>query len=40
MNEHITSVLSGNESVALLLVKPFDTTFGHYNSPPLFSELT
>jgi hypothetical protein len=40
VNEDITSIISGNESVALLLVKPFDTTFGHYNSPPLFSELT
>jgi hypothetical protein len=40
VNEYVTPILSGNESVALLLVKPFDTTFGHYNSPPLSSELT
>jgi hypothetical protein len=34
MDEDITSIISGNEPIALLLVKPFDTTFGHYNSPP------
>jgi len=32
--EDIIPVVSGNESVALLLIKPFHTTFGHYNSPP------
>jgi hypothetical protein len=34
MDKNITSIISGNEPVALLLIKPFDTTFGHYNSPP------
>jgi len=34
MDKDITSIISGNEPVALLLIKPFDTTFGHYNSPP------
>jgi hypothetical protein len=34
--EDIISVVSGNEPIALLLVKPFHTTFGHYNSPPFF----
>jgi hypothetical protein len=34
MNEHVIPFIPGNESKALLLVKPFHTTFGHYNSPP------
>ena len=34
--EDIISVVSGNEPIALLLIKPFYTTFGHYNSPPFF----
>jgi hypothetical protein len=34
--EDIISVVSGNEPIALLLIKPFHTTFGHYNSPPFF----
>jgi hypothetical protein len=34
MDKDITSIISGNEPIALLLIKPFDTTFGHYNSPP------
>ncbi len=37
VNEDIISVVSRNEPVAFFLVKPFDTTFGHYNSPPFFS---
>jgi hypothetical protein len=32
--EDIISIISGNEPKALLLIKPFYTTFGHYNSPP------
>jgi len=36
VNEDIISAVAGNESEALLLIKPFYTTFGHYNSPPLF----
>jgi len=36
MYEDIISVISGNEPKALLLIKPFYTTFGHYNSPPFF----
>jgi hypothetical protein len=32
--EDIISIISGNESIALLLIKPFHATFGHYNSPP------
>ncbi len=36
VNEDIISVISGNEPVALLLIKPFYTTFGHHNSPPFF----
>ncbi len=36
MNEDIISVISGNEPKTLLLIKPFYTTFGHYNSPPFF----
>ena len=36
VHEDIISVISGNEPIALLLVKPFHTTFGHYNSPPFF----
>ncbi len=39
MDENITSILPGNESIALLLIKPFNPTFGHYNSPPLFLKL-
>jgi hypothetical protein len=39
MHEDVISIVSGNESKTLLLIKPFYTTFGHYNSPPLFSEL-
>jgi hypothetical protein len=34
MDKDITSIISGNEPIALLLIKPFDTTLGHYNSPP------
>jgi hypothetical protein len=34
MDKDITSIISGNEPIALFLIKPFDTTFGHYNSPP------
>ena len=40
VDKHITSIISGNEPIALLLIKPFNTTFGHYNSPPLLSGLT
>jgi hypothetical protein len=40
VNEDITSIISGNEPITFLLVKPFNTTFGHYNSPPLLAELT
>ena len=36
MYEDIISIISGNEPKALLLIKPFYTTFGHYNSPPFF----
>jgi len=36
VHEDVISVVSGNEPIALLLVKPFYTTFGHYNSPPFF----
>jgi hypothetical protein len=36
VNEDIISVISGNEPKTLLLIKPFYTTFGHYNSPPFF----
>jgi hypothetical protein len=36
VNENIISVISGNEPVALLLIKPLYTTFGHHNSPPFF----
>jgi hypothetical protein len=39
VNEDIISAVSGNETKALLLIKPFNTTFGHYNSPPLFSNF-
>ena len=39
VNEDIISIVSGNESEALLLVKPFNTTFGHYNSPPFISGI-
>ena len=34
--EDIASVISGDEPIALLLIKPLYTTFGHYNSPPFF----
>ncbi|OGP53772.1 MAG: hypothetical protein A2162_03295 [Deltaproteobacteria bacterium RBG_13_52_11b] len=34
VNEHIVSIVSGNESKALPLVEPFYMTFGHINSPP------
>jgi len=34
VNEDIISIFSGNESKALFLIKPFHTTFSHYNSPP------
>jgi hypothetical protein len=34
MDKYVTSIISGNEPIALLFIKPFDTTFGHYNSPP------
>jgi hypothetical protein len=37
VNEDIISVVSGNEPKTLLLIKPFYSTFGHYNSPPFFS---
>jgi len=30
--EDITSIVSGNETIALFLVKPLYTTFGHYSS--------
>jgi len=36
VNEDIIPAVSGNEAKTLLLIKPFNTTFGHYNSPPLF----
>jgi len=36
VHEDIISVVSGNETIALFLIKPFHTTFGHYNSPPFF----
>lgn len=36
VNEDIISIVSGNEPEALLLIKPFYFTFGHYNSPPFF----
>jgi hypothetical protein len=39
VNEDIIPVVSGNEPKALLLVKPFNTTLGHYNSPPFFFKL-
>jgi hypothetical protein len=39
MDEHVISVILGNEPIALLLVKPFHPTFGHYNSPPFLSGL-
>jgi hypothetical protein len=37
VNEYVVSIVLGNKSKALLLIKPFYTTFGHYNSPPFFS---
>jgi hypothetical protein len=39
VNKDIISVVLGNETEALLLIKPFHTTFGHYNSPPFPYEL-
>ena len=36
VNEDIIPIVSGNEPIALLLIKPFHTTFGHYNSPPFY----
>jgi hypothetical protein len=39
VNEDIISAVAGNEAEAFLLIEPFDTTFGHYNSPPLFSNF-
>jgi hypothetical protein len=37
--ENITSVVPRNETIALFLIEPLYTTFGHYSSPPLFFEL-
>jgi hypothetical protein len=34
--EDISSIVSRNETIALFLVEPLHTTFGHYSSPPLF----
>jgi hypothetical protein len=39
MHEDVISIVSGNEPEALLFIKPFHSTFGHHNSPPLFPEL-
>jgi hypothetical protein len=39
VNEDIIPIVSGNEPKALLLIKPFHTTFGHYNSPPFHFKL-
>jgi hypothetical protein len=39
MHEDVISIVSGNEPVALFFIKPFHSTFGHHNSPPLFPEL-
>jgi hypothetical protein len=39
VNEDIISIVSGNEPEALLLIKPFYFTFGHYNSPPFHFRL-
>lgn len=39
MYEDISSVISGDKPITLLLVEPFHTTFGHYNSPPLLFKL-
>jgi hypothetical protein len=36
VNEDIISIVSRNEPITLLLIKPFHFTFGHYNSPPFF----
>lgn len=36
VNEDIISIVSRNEPVTLLLIKPFYFAFGHYNSPPFF----
>jgi len=33
--ENITPVVSRNETIALFLIEPLYTTFGHYSSPPL-----
>ena len=34
--EDIIPIVSRNGPIAFLLVKPFHTTFGHYNSPPFY----
>jgi len=39
VNEDIIPIVSGYEPIALLLIKPFHTTFGHYNSPPFYFKL-
>jgi hypothetical protein len=39
VNENIIPVIPGNEPEALLLIKPFNSTFGHYNSPPSFDQF-
>jgi hypothetical protein len=39
MDEDVISIISGNEPKPLLLIKPFYSTFGHHNSPPLLSGL-
>jgi hypothetical protein len=39
VNENVISVIPGNESEALLFIKPFHSTFGHPNSPPFISGL-
>ncbi len=36
VNEYVVSIVFGNKSEALLFIKPFYTTFGHYSSPPFF----
>jgi hypothetical protein len=39
VNEDIIPIVSGYEPIALLLIKPFHMTFGHYNSPPFYFKL-
>jgi len=39
MNKDISSIVSGDKSIAFLLIKPFHTTLGHYPSPPLPSSF-